>query len=103
MERAGDLQRDDPCTTGSGCDEFRQVVCGSGGDDLPAAVVVGGGEIELREARQDVGFDATDDGGHAGGLERGCVGHGATADTDEPHPVIGGQDAGRDQRGDLAD
>ena len=75
----------------------------SGGDELAAAVVVRGGEVELFEPGDDGGLVAADDGAHAGLLGGGGLGHRPAADADEAERVLFAQDSGGRGGGELAD
>ena len=60
----------------------------AGSDELAAAVVVRGGQVELGETGDDGCLVAADDRAHAGLLGRGGLGHRATADADEAQRVL---------------
>ena len=70
VEGAGDLQRDDARAGGRLGGERLQRVERAGGDELAAAVVVRGGEVELGEAGDDGCLVAADDGAHARSARR---------------------------------
>ena len=75
----------------------------SGRDELAAAVVVRGSEVELGETGDDGGLVAADDGAHARLLDGGGLGHRPAADADEAQRVLFAQDPRGRSRGELAD
>ena len=75
----------------------------AGHDDLAGAVLVGGGESVPLSHGDDLVALAAEDGGHAGGGDRGGRSHRVAALTDEDHGLLGGDHTGSDGRGDLAD
>ncbi len=103
VERAGDLQRDDPGLGrgigGKGLDLLDRAC----GDDLAAAVGVGRGEPRGDDGGVDFLGVAAEHRGHAGGRCRCGKGHGVGAFAHEDHRVVFAQRAGKGGCGDLAD
>lgn len=75
----------------------------AGGDDLGGAVHVGRGQAEAFEMGHDLVGVAAQDGGHAGLGDRGGLGHGQSACTDEAERGDLVEDTGERGRGDFAD
>ena len=69
VERAGDLQLDDPRLGGRRGGELLQPVDGAGGDDLAGAVAVGRVQAGGLDRGEHLGLVAAEHGGHAGGLD----------------------------------
>ena len=75
----------------------------TGGDDLTGSVAVGGDQVECLEAGQHLGLVATEHRGHAGGLQRACLGHLGAAGRGQLDRVVRGDDARDRICGDLTD
>ena len=103
VERARDLQRSQPGLLRRVGRERRELLERARDDDLAGAVLVGGGEAVRLGLRDDLVAVAAEDGGHAGGGDGRRSGHRLAALADEHHRLLGGDDAGADGGGDLAD
>ena len=103
VECAGHGQRAQPRTFGRVGGQCGELLGGAGRDHLAGRVDVGGGQAELGQLREYRISVTTQDGGHAGRVDRCGAGHGAAALAHEHQRRFRRKHAGQRGGGDLAD